>query len=95
MIEYLYDCIVATTGLDAVIGAEITDEGGAAITEGCSLMLSDEAQTIGMYEGVYNGNNWEFTIPAAVTATLTGRYFYCIHYNDTTLCFKQEIYFMG
>lgn len=92
MIEYLYDAIRATAGIDAVVSAEITDEGGAPITEGCSLMLSDDDAVIAMIEGAFNGDVWEFNIPASITSGLSGRYWYCIHHNDNTLCFKEPIY---
>ncbi|MBE6782959.1 MAG: hypothetical protein E7536_02990 [Ruminococcaceae bacterium] len=94
MIEYLYDAIRATAGLDIAITANITDDEGAPITEGCSLMLSDDNTDITMATGYYDGEIWEFNIPASSTVGLSGRYWYCIYYNDNTLCFKKPIYLM-
>lgn len=94
MIEYLYDAIRATAGLDIVIAANITDDEGVPITEGCSLMLSDDNKAITIINGVYDGELWSFTIPASDTVGLSGRYWYCIYYNDSALCFKKPIYLM-
>lgn len=94
MIEYLYDAIRATAGLDITIAANITDDEGNVITEGCSLMLSDDDEVITMATGYFDGELWEFNIPAATTSGLQGRYWYCIHHNDNTLCFKKPIYLM-
>lgn len=94
MIEYLYDAIRATAGLDIDIAANITDDEGAPITEGCSLMLSDENKKITMVNGVYDGELWSFNIPASATVGISGRYWYCIYHNDNTLCFKKPIYLM-
>lgn len=94
MIEYLYDAIRATAGLDIEIAAVITTEEGAPIESGCSLMLASDDEVITMAQGVYNGEVWEFTIPASVTTGLSGRYWYCIYHNDETLCFRKPIYLL-
>ena len=94
MIEYLYDAIRATASLDIAITANITDDEGNVITEGCSLMLSDDNKVIAMIEGAFDGELWEFNIPASTTSGLSGRYWYCIHHHDNTLCFKKPIYLM-
>ena len=94
MIEYLYDAIRATAGLDIDITAIITDDSGEPIVRDCSLMLSDDEEVITMAEGIFDGEAWVFNIPAAITQGLSGRYWYCIHNGDTTLCFKKPIYLM-
>lgn len=95
MIEYLYDAIRATTGQDILIAAEITDDNGIVLTEGCYINLfSPEKELIASFDGEYNEENgeWIFTIPAEQTEGLVGRYFYCIAYNGQSLCFRQPLY---
>lgn len=94
MIEYLYDAIRAVAGQDITIAAQITDEEGISITDGCSLMLHGEDSLITMVDGVYTPelDMWTYTIPADVTEGLKGRYFYSISRNDSSLCFKQPLY---
>lgn len=91
-IEYLYDCVRATSGLDIVITAKIKDSDGIEITSGCSLVLSDDTGEIARVSGAYTDELWYFTIPKKVTDGIKGRYWYCIHYGDGTLCFKEPIY---
>lgn len=92
MIEYLYDAVRATAGEDICICAEITDDLGESITEPCHLMLYDDLSLIGTAGGFYDGEKWEFVIPADSTRGLNGRYWYCICANEESLCFKQPIY---
>ena len=94
MIEYLYDAIRATAGLEIIINAYITDYEGEPIKEGLSLILSDDDNVIAMIKGYCDDDIWSFEIPASATTGLSGRYWYCIHYDDTTLCFKKPIYLM-
>lgn len=94
MIEYLYNAIKADAGQPITIDAALTDDTGASLTEGCELHLfapDRETMIIGV-PGVCNGEEWTFTIPAETTKGLNGRYWYCIGYYDTSLCFKQPIY---
>lgn len=95
MIEYLYDCILATADTDTEITAKITDEAGSFITENCSLMLhSKDEEMIATIEGNYLTDGiWEFVIPKSLTLGKEGRYWYCICHSDSNLCFKQPIYF--
>lgn len=96
MVEYIYDAIRATANTDTQIAAVITDEEGAAITEGCSLVLSDDKGLLLTVDGIYYENTWFFTIPADVTKDFRGRYWYCIHdkENKRNFSFKQPIYFV-
>lgn len=95
MIEYLYDCIRATSGENLVINAVITETDGTPVENNCALMLYSENEMIGSYEGKHYGRGvWEFIIPAEITNGLSGRYYYCICERDNKLCFKQPIYFM-
>lgn len=94
MIEYLYNAIRATAGSEIVVGAEITNDEGHYITEGCHFMLFDkDKELIATIDGTYlEEGNWEFTIPAETTEGLNGRYWYCMCYHNDHLCFKQPIY---
>lgn len=95
MIEYLYDAIRATTGQDICICAEITDDDGIVLTEGCSInFFNPDKEIIGSYEGTYDeeSGEWNFIIPAETTRGLVGRYYYCISYNGQSLCFRQPLY---
>ena len=94
MIEYLYDCIRATSDTDTEITARITDDQGNFITENCNLTLYSEKETIITIEGIYTGEGlWEFVIPKDLTVGYIGRYYYSICHNDSNLCFRQPIYF--
>lgn len=94
MIEYLYNCILATADTDTVITAKIADEAGNNITENCSLMLYDDQKVIVDIKGLYTSNGfWSFTIPKEKTEGFKGRCFYSIKHNDSKLCFNQPIYF--
>lgn len=95
MIEYLYDAIRATTGQDIHIAAEITDDNGIVITEGCYIdLFGPDKELIASFNGEYSVENseWIFTIPAEQTEGLVGRYFYRIAYNGQSLCFRQPLY---
>lgn len=95
MIEYLFDAIRATSGQDIRIVAEITDDNGIVLTEGCSINLfGTEKEYISSFEGEYQEENseWIFTIPAEATKGLRGRYYYCISYHGQSLCFRQPLY---
>lgn len=94
MVEYLYDCIRASSGQNITIGARITDLNKQPLTEGCGFMLHDENEAmLTKIEGSFNGDFWTFTIPAEITAGRKGRHWYCIYWHDMTLCFKCPIYF--
>jgi hypothetical protein len=92
MIEYIYDAIRATAGQEICICALITDDEGNAVSEGCGLMLHDDDGMIVKVEGVFNGEDWSFVIPAEATQGLKGRYWYCICRANSNLCFKTPIY---
>ncbi len=95
MIEYIHGAIKATAGEEIDIVAEITADTGEAITEDCELHIFDKGKNmITASQGVYNGEEWRFTIPAEATKGLEGRYMYCIGYKKSSLCFKQPIYFV-
>ena len=94
-IQYILDVIKATAGTDIEVCAEITDDDGVPVTEGCGFMLhnDDENKTmIVMIDGTYAEGVWSFTIPAEVTKGLKGRFLYCICRNNDTLCFKKPFY---
>ncbi len=92
MIEYLYDAIRATAGENIIIAAKITDENGENITSNCHVALYDDLMLLATVDGTFDGNEWEFVIPADVTSDRAGRYWYRIYASDTSLCFKQPIY---
>lgn len=95
-LEYLYDCIRATSGEKVSIDAKITDFDGAPVTDGCSLALYDyNGATLASVEGKYipEDKTWQFNIPAASTAKLHGRYFYCVLRNHLCMNFQTPIYF--
>lgn len=94
MVEYLYNCILATADADTEITAKITDESGNNITENCSLMLYDDQKVIVDIKGTYTTDGfWNFVIPKEKTEGFKGRCFYSINHLDSKLCFKQPIYF--
>lgn len=69
MVEYLYDIIKASSGEDICICAQITDDDGADITQGCSLYLhNDNTDTITNYVEVdAEGNITELQEPEIAT----------------------------
>lgn len=93
MTEFLYDAIKAVSGEDINIGAQITDVDGNNITSGCSLLFIDKDFTIiSECEGTYADGAWSFTIPAAITKGMDGRYWYRIKFKDTSMSFAAPIY---
>lgn len=103
MVEYLYDAIRCSAGVDNMINAYITDElagsgEGEIITDGCEFILHDGttdkviSKVIGKFDTELSV--WEFVIPAEVTEGLRGRYKYCIMREGQNLCFKQPIYIL-
>jgi hypothetical protein len=95
-VEYLYNVIQATAGEDITICAEVTDEEGTCITEGCCLVITDEeGKKIAECEGSCNGTEWGFNIQAIQTAGLSGRYFYKVIKDNKALDFPTPIYFKG
>lgn len=96
MIEYLHDAIRATAGQEIAVAAEITDDNGDSIFEGCHIMLyaPDRETLVATFDGTYNAekNEWTFIIPGEATEGLHGRYWYCICYFNANLCFKQPVY---
>lgn len=93
MIEYLLNGIRVARGTEATIEARITD-GKNPVKDDCHLMLFDDVELIGTYDGIYHTETktWAFTIPAADTDR-KGRYWYCVCQEANRLCFKQPIYF--
>lgn len=92
MIEYLYDCIRASAGSEIAISAKLTNDDGSAINDNCSLVLHSDSEELYEATGVLTGELWVFSIPAAITEGLHGRYWYCIRHNGNPLCFKEPIY---
>lgn len=93
MIEYLYNAIRATAAQDITLTAILTDADGKPIETNCALMLHNDTDMIGKYNGIYLINGvWNFTIPAEATKDLTGRFWYCICEKNSDICFKQPIY---
>ena len=92
MLEYLFNSIKATAGEDAVIIANIAED-GVDITEGCGLMLHINNKVL-HYSGEYKNELWHFTIPGEDTKGLKGRFWYCLCRGEQTLCFKEPIYFV-
>lgn len=94
MVEYLYNAIRASAGHDITISAIVTNPAGEEITEDVVLILNDKDKETVILEvkGTYSEEEWTFVIPAEITEGLYGRYWYCIHYGDSNLCFKEPIY---
>lgn len=90
MIEYLFNTIVASAGEDAVISAVVRDNFGDVVTSGAELMLYSDTSLLETIKGKFDGEAWNFTIPAG---NRKGRFFYSISVNNESLCFKQAIYF--
>lgn len=98
MMETINLAIKAVAGQPIGISAQISDENtGESVKEKCCLMLHSDTDTlycaIGLYLEQYD--LWQFEIPAAITAGLEGRYWYCIQYDGNNLCFKQPLYLVG
>lgn len=93
MIEYLYNAIRVSAGVDETIISAITDN-GASVSTGCGLMLHIDDESIIYIEGECENGVWKFNIPGSLTEGLKGRYWYCFMKDGSTLCFKQPIYFM-
>lgn len=94
MIEYLYNAIRATAGEDITIAAEITDNSGFCVNDGCALMLWDDEKLLTSVDGVLIDDLWNFTIPGDATSGLKGRYWYCVCHYHSKLQFKEPIYFV-
>lgn len=91
MIEYIFDCIRATSGEEITIAAKLTNEDGSPITENCSLIFSGEKE-IYRATGLYMNDMWMFSIPGAITEGLHGRYWYQVAHNNSSLNFKEPVY---
>lgn len=102
MVEYLYDAIRCSAGVDNMINAYITDDlavpGNEVITDGCEFVLHDGTtdKVIGKVIGNFDTelSVWEFVLPKELTEGLRGRYKYCIMRDGQNLCFKQPIYIL-
>jgi hypothetical protein len=93
MIEYLYNAIRATANEDISIAAKIVNDSGIAVDSNCYLVLFDkEDKELVRVEGTFVEEAWQFNIPAAATANITGRYWYCICSDTNKLQFKQPLY---
>ena len=93
MIEYIHNAIRATAGDDTPIAAIIRDEVGAIITENCHLQFLDgKKQLIANIDGAFDGDQWQFVIPSALTEGLKGRHYYCIVCDDVILNFRESLY---
>ena len=93
MIEYLYNAIRATAGEDVCVCSRITDDSGNVINNHAHLMLYDDLLLLDTVDGSFDGKYWDFVIPGEITRGLKGRYWYCICVENSSLCFKQPIYF--
>lgn len=95
MIEYLYNAIRATAGDTVTITAKITDTFGGIVQDSCSLCIYDDEAKIIEAAGELDGELWNFTIEAAATAALKGRYWYKVcDCNHNSINFMQPIYFV-
>ena len=95
MIEYIDNAIKATAGENLCLIAKVIDSLGNNL-EACTFCLFNDEEKLFMVEGVFSANGvWEFYIPAEATTNLKGRYWYAVcDETDTSLCFKNPIYFM-
>lgn len=92
-VEYILDTIKATAGQEIEVCAEITDDDGTPVTEGCGFMLhNNDGSLVAMVDGTYADGVWSFTIPAETTKGLKGRLLYCICSNGESLCFRKPFY---
>lgn len=95
MIEYLYDAIRADAGQELVVSATITTDDSQPLTSGCSFCLYNDKGEVQEVQGSFNTNTseWNFVVPERVMQELpTGRYWYCIKFNNQSLSFKQPLY---
>lgn len=93
MIEYLYNAVKATAEQDITLTAILTDAENNPIETNCAIILYDDKNILGTFSGDYVSSGlWNFTIPAAATSGLSGRYWYCICEDNNNLCFKQPLY---
>lgn len=92
MIEYLYDAVRATAGEDIIINAKITENNEELVTENCYLSFSDDEHELFKVIGDFDGEVWSFAIPEEVTKDFSGRYWYSIKNEKSSLSFKQPIY---
>jgi hypothetical protein len=94
LIEYIDNAIKATAGENICLIAKVIDSLGNNL-EACTFCLFDDNEKLFMVDGLFNGTVWEFYVPAEATAELKGRYWYAVcDETDTSLCFKNPIYFM-
>ena len=96
MIEYIENVIRATAGENLCLIAKVTDALGNNL-EACSFCLFNDENKLFMISGIRSQEHgvWEFYVPANATANLKGRHWYAVcDENDTSLCFKNPIYFM-
>ena len=92
MIEYLYDAIRATAGADMNIVARVSEDGETLEGTCFALHIDDEHMVV--VEGELIDGVYQFTVPAEITANLSGRYWYCFMKEHKPLCFKEPIYFV-
>lgn len=95
MVSYLYNAIVCGKGEDNIVSAIITDEEGIAIEEGIGLSIycKKRDELLHHIPGYFEGEQWNFLIPADLE--LEGRYFYCICQQGNSLTERKEpIYFV-
>lgn len=93
MVEYLLNAIRANAGEDISVIASISED-GIPVNEGCDFMLHIDDNSMVVVDGEYQDGYWHFTIPAAATKDLKGRYSYCLRRDGKTLCFKEPFYLM-
>lgn len=95
MIEYIDKAIKATAGENICLVAKVIDSLGNNL-QACTFCLFDDEDKLFMVEGVFSeGGIWEFYVPAEATTNLHGRYWYSVcDETDTSLCFKNPIYFV-
>ena len=96
MVEYILDVIRATAGQDIEVAVKVKDENGNPVKENCGLMLHSKEKLLETIVGTYIEEEelWLFTIPAAATKGLKGRYYYCVMQGDKSLCFKKPLYLL-
>lgn len=87
MIEYIGNIIKLDKGINEVI-ANITDEAGNAVTEGCAIEI-DGVKDFGSFDGQY----WHFEIDT--TKKETGKYYYRIFSGDNAISFEEPLYIVG
>lgn len=91
-IEYLHDCIRASSGEAVGVSSTLLGDLAQGVTAESTLELWGGSEILYKAKATAHGDHYIFTIPEEITLNLHGRYFYTISDNNSSLCFRQPIY---